>query len=93
MTTYGTLSSAGDSFFTSLFSGRHKNTTDSSGALFIDSKSHVMYTVEPLNIKYCVHYGEVIPFCVAAMSISAVEIVLFSGVLYSERLSEVPLSL
>ncbi|CAI8046538.1 SH3KBP1-binding protein 1 [Geodia barretti] len=35
-TTYGTLASAGESFFTSLLSGRHKNTTDDSGALFID---------------------------------------------------------
>ena len=38
-TTYGTLASAGESFFTSLLSGRHKNTTDDSGALFIDSES------------------------------------------------------
>ena len=38
MTTHGTLNSAGESFFTSLLSGRHKNTTDTSGALFIDSK-------------------------------------------------------
>lgn len=36
VTTYGTLSSVGESFFTSLFSGRHKNTTDESGAIFID---------------------------------------------------------
>ena len=38
MTTYGTLAAAGESFFTSLLSGRHKNTTDDSGALFIDSE-------------------------------------------------------
>ena len=38
MTTFGTLNSAGESFFTSLLSGRHKNPADSSGALFIDSE-------------------------------------------------------
>jgi hypothetical protein len=36
MTTFGTLSSAGESFFTSLLSGRHKNPVDSTGALFVD---------------------------------------------------------
>ena len=39
VTTYGTLAAAGESFFTSLLSGRHKNTTDDSGALFLDSES------------------------------------------------------
>ena len=58
-TTYGTLAAAGESFFTSLLSGRHKNTTDESGALFIDSQSllpshqlfHWAYNMEIWNIE------------------------------------------
>lgn len=53
MTTYGTLKSAGESFFTSLLSGRHKNITDTSGALFIDSKPfYITSTIKGILFIY-----------------------------------------
>lgn len=59
MTTYGTLNSAGESFFTSLLSGRHKNTTDTTGALFIDSKPfYITSTIKGILYLYfsmCFH--------------------------------------
>lgn len=50
MTTYGTLTSVGESFFTSILSGRHKNPTDETGALFIDSEpfNHFLTKFRPI---------------------------------------------
>ena len=54
MTTASSLLSAGESFFTTLLSGRHENVTDSSGALFIDSDGWGRYCSSAC-VCVCVH--------------------------------------
>ena len=72
MTTFGTLSSAGESFFTSLLSGRHKNPTDSTGALFVDRESVDGIRHCPIIVSYGVLHCPTLLFysilCCSALS-------------------------